>query len=759
MRRLLVGRPIHSGRLGETLLPKSMALPIFSSDALSSVAYATEEILAVLLVASAGASRLTFPIAMAIAVLMVIVVTSYLQIIKAYPGGGGAYVVSRENLGDTAGLVAAASLLVDYTMTAVVSVVAGVFAITSAFPRLEGVRVWLSIAGIIVITVVNLRGTRESGAVFAIPTYGFIAAILLLVGVGLVRCVSGCPPVSDPSLPAPGLAATAGSVGLFAILHAFASGSTALTGVEAVSNGVTAFRHPQARNASQTLMVMLVLGLAMFVGISWLATNTVGITVSQERSVVAQLAATVFGGGAMFYVVQALTAAVLILAANTAYQGFPRLASMLAADHYMPGQFRHRGSRLVFSNGILGLGVMAAGIVWVYDADLSRLIQLYVVGVFTSFTLAQAGMVRHWLRGAGMPQQAGRRRSIAINAVGAVVTAVVLGVITFTKFRYGAWLSILAMIVVVFVLRAIRRHYDAVQEQLTRGVRAPGSSAAHHVVLLVRRPDNALARSLSYLRSFHPDSLHALYPSAAGAISEEVRRWWEEVGEGFVPLEPLTVSGELLGPVRAYVRALPRTEGDYVTVVVPESRPRGIARYLAFRRPVVRLKSGLLREPNIVVTDVPVPRDSPPHPWRPDRTVALVFVNAVNDAMVRAVNYASTLGAADTRAVYFDLDPDVERFVQDEWLEAGGNVPLDILEGPYRDLPGHMAQLVRGYTARPDTLVTVVLPELILPKWRHTLLHNQYSLLVKRLMLFESRVVLSSVPFVVQDRAGDGPKQ
>ncbi len=392
LKRVLVGRAVASDRLEYSLLPKVLALPVFSSDALSSVAYATEEILRVLLIASVGTVAIAMPISLAIGGLLIIVVSSYRQTVRAYPSGGGAYIVSKDNLGVLPGLIAAAALLTDYVLTVSVSVVAGVFAMISALPSLAPFKVELSVGFVLLITLANLRGVRESGTLFAIPTYAFIVSIFILVTVGMARCIfGGCPVVTDHVLSAPDVAATTGSVGLFVILHAFSSGSTALTGVEAISNGVPAFRRPQSKNASETLLIMGIISVTMFLGISYLATHISGITVSEERSVVGQIAHAVLGGGFFFYFVQFFTTAILVLAANTSYQDFPRLSSILARDRFMPRQFANRGDRLVFSNGVIILAVFASLLIVVFDADLNRLIQLYVVGVFTSFTLVADG--------------------------------------------------------------------------------------------------------------------------------------------------------------------------------------------------------------------------------------------------------------------------------------------------------------------------------------------------------------------------------
>ena len=760
-KRLLVGRAVASSRLEHTLLPKWLALPVFSSDALSSVAYASEEILRVLLIASLGAAHLVTPIAIAIGALMVIVVVSYRQTVRAYPSGGGAYIVSKDNLGTGPGLVAAAALLVDYMMTVVVSVVAGVVAIISAIPGLSSFRVELAVMFVVLITLANLRGVKEAGTVFAIPTYAFVACIAVLVAVGVGRCIAGeCPTSTLPPgiHPEHDLATAVSTIGVFTILRAFSSGATALTGVEAISNGVPAFRRPQAKNAAQTLAIMGAIAVTMFLGISFLTTHIDGITVSQDRSVLAQIGSAVFGeGSAAFYLVQAFTAAILVLAANTAYQDFPRLAAILARDRFMPRQFTNRGDRLVFSNGVIGLGLLASVVIVVFNADLNRLIQLYVVGVFTSFTLSQSGMVRHWWkeRLKGPEAAGGWKSSIVINAIGAVTTGVVLLVVTSTKFLGGAWLSIMVMALIVPLFRGIRRHYDWVQERLRRGTVEPGRFGRNHIVLLVPNLSPATAEALGYVRSLRPADLHAVF---LGEPGPDVRGRWGAFAGPELELEGLGVRGDdLLSPVRARLQRIERASDDFVTVVLPETIDTGLLRYLLRRGPLVRLKAGLLREPNVVVADVPLPAVAgvPPgadaRPLIPQRTVTLVFVSAVHDATMRAVNYARALGAPETRAITFDLDPDVAHRIEEEWFDRRPGIPLDVVEAPFRDLTGPMLDEVRRYASRPDTLVTVVLPEFVVGSWRHLLLHNQNALFVKRLFLFEERVVLSSVPFVLSE--------
>jgi amino acid transporter len=751
VKRVLVGRRMASSRLEHTLLPKVLALPVFSSDALSSVAYATEEILLVLLMASASSAGLVMPISFAIATLMVIVVASYRQTVRAYPNGGGAYIVSKDNLGVLPGLLAAAALLADYVLTVSVSVVAGVFAITSAVPALHSHKVALSLGFIALITLANLRGVRESGTVFAIPTYGFVISIFTLLAVGLSRCAfSGCAAAVIPTETIE-LGAASG-LSLFVVLHAFSSGSTALTGVEAISNGVPAFRRPQSKNAAETLGIMGAIAVAMFLGISFLA--YVGHAIpSESKSVVAEVADGVFGGGFLYFVVQTFTAAILILAANTSYQDFPRLASILARDRFLPRQFENRGDRLVFSNGVIVLAAFASILVWVFDADLSRLIQLYVVGVFTSFTLSQTGMVRHWLKvkRAGGEKARGWRRSIVINGVGAAATGLVLVVVVQTKFVHGAWIVIAAMPLIVAGFYGINRHYARIHLQLRQRGAAISETPRNTVVLFVEELNEATARALGYVRSFIGRDFRAIHVRTESSPPDLEERW-----RAFCRSD---MALQILGPARhptsavlEYIRSIPREGGDFVTVVIPELMAKrsliaAVRRGLSFF-----LKVRLLSEPQIVITDVPVLADQG-HAQDlllaliPERTEAMVLVSAVHDATVRAVNYARSLKATELRAVFFALDPSEVDEVQREWERRRIPVALDIVEAPFRDLTGPILQEVRRVTANPNSVAAVIVPELVVAKWWHNFLHNQRPLFIKRLLLFEPRVILSSVPF------------
>ncbi|HUG88350.1 MAG TPA: APC family permease, partial [Actinomycetota bacterium] len=451
LKRVFMGRALATHTLEHQRLPKTLALPIFSSDPLSSNAYATEEMMLVLVLAGTAAFRLMVPIALLIVLVLSIVITSYRQTVRAYPGGGGSYIVAHENLGPIPGVIAASALLSDYVLTVAVSITAGTLAITSAAPSLLPYKVPLSLGFIALVALANLRGVKEAGTLFAVPAYGFVITVYVLLISGFLRCLDGCPTAATANLPIqPEHALT-----FFLILRAFASGSTALTGVEAIADGVQAFRRPHARNAATTLAVMGAMTIGMFMGITVLA-RAIDLRVTEElaarKSVLSQIGETIFGADdPMFYVLQAFTALILILAANTAYQDFPRLSAILAKDHYMPRQFMNRGDRLVFSNGIVVLSILAGLLVWIFDANLTRLIQLYLVGVFVAFTLSQAGMVRRWLR----LRERGWRRSALINAVGATATGVVLVIITGTKFTHGAWIVVLAIPLIVLLLLSI----------------------------------------------------------------------------------------------------------------------------------------------------------------------------------------------------------------------------------------------------------------------------------------------------------------
>ncbi|MFE7776972.1 APC family permease [Streptomyces sp. NPDC057445] len=632
LKRLVIGPALRSEELGGTLLPKRLALPIFASDPLSSVAYATQEILLVLTLGGLAYLHFTPWIAGAIVALMAIVVLSYRQVVHAYPSGGGSYEVASTNLGPSAGLVVAASLMVDYVMTVAVSVASGVDNIISAIPELAAHRVTMALVFVALLTAINLRGVRESGRAFAAPTYLFIAGVLIMCGTGLLRYLLGDAPVAETARygiePEPSDAHLMGLALVMLVLRAFSSGCTALTGVEAISNGVPAFRKPKPRNAAATLAAMGVIAVTMFVGVTALAlvakvhiaqdpcslTGLADCENYTQRTVVAQLAAAVFGGENSFgfYYVQAATALVLILAANTAFNGFPLLASILAQHRYLPRQLHNRGDRLAFSNGILALAVVAGLLLWAYRANVTSLIHLYILGVFTSFTLSQTGMVRHWNRELRTERDPVLRRrhhaSRIINATGAVVTFLVLVIVLLTKFTQGAWLAVLAAIVLWVTMRSIRRHYDTTAAELAvtdpRSELAPPSRVLS--IVLVSTLHKPTLRALAYARAFRPDRLEALTVAVDRDAAAQLQRQWEEFGID-VPLKVLDspyreITGAVLVHVRSIVRESPR---DVIAVFIPEYVVGHWWENLLHNQSALWLKRRLLFTPGVMVISVP----------------------------------------------------------------------------------------------------------------------------------------------------------
>jgi amino acid transporter len=610
--------------MGETLLPKKLALPVFCSDPLSSNAYATEEILLMLSLGGLSLLHLTAWVAAAVVLLLVVVVLSYRQTCHAYPDGGGAYAVSRANLGRRASLVAASALLVDYVLTVAVSVAAGVANIVSAVPSLAPHVVILSVALVAMLALMNLRGLKESGRFFAIPTYGFVLCVFAMIAVGILQMLGGHAPVAESaSIGVRAQEHASGLLLLALVLRAFASGCTALTGVEAVSNGVPNFKKPKSRNAAATLAIMGILTVVMFVGITALALVTkvhvatdpsflIGAPQGySQRTVIAQIAGAVFGNSSIgFYAVQAFTAAILVLAANTAFNGFPILASILGQDGFLPRQFARRGDRLVFSNGIVILAVLAIALIWAFDASTTRLIQLYIIGVFVSFTLSQAGMVRHWLSLMARrfkPQEHGRiRRSLAINALGAATTALVLVIVLVTKFAHGAWIVVIAMPLVFMMMTAIRGHYDRVSIELQPTPAGSLLPSRIHVIVLVSKLHSPTLRALAFARATRPTTLTAVTVRTSPAETEQLMREWVDRD---VPV-PLTVLDssfrDVTRPVIQHIASLRReSPRDVVSVFIPEYVVGHWWEHLLHNQSALRLKTRLLFQPGVMVTSVP----------------------------------------------------------------------------------------------------------------------------------------------------------
>jgi amino acid transporter len=629
LKRLVLGRPVRSDRLGETLLPKRLALPIFASDPLSSVAYATQEILLILSLGGLAYFSLAPWVALAVVVLLSVVVLSYRQVVRAYPSGGGSYEVAYRNLGPTAGLIVAGALMVDYIMTVAVSVAAGVDNIISAFPGLNSDRVAINIGFVLLLMAMNLRGVRESGRAFAIPTYLFVVGVMVTIVVGLGRAVAGDAPVAESA----GYSIRPEQVGLtglalvFLVLRAFSSGCTALTGVEAISNGVPAFRKPKSLNAARTMTAMGIISITMFAGITLLALVTkvhvaesscdlVGFTgnceTDPQRTVIAQIAAAVFGGDhtVFFYFMQATTALILILAANTAFNGFPLLGSILAQDRYLPRQLHTRGDRLAFSNGIVLLSAVAGILIFAFDGSTTRLIQLYILGVFTSFTLCQAGMVRHWNREL---KQATTRRDRAriqqgrvINAFGACLTAVVLVVVLITKFSHGAYLVVLAIPALYALMRAINRHYTRVREELVPDKESTTPPSRVHAIVLVSRVHKPSLRAMAFARATRPDTLTAVTVNVDDADTRALQKQWEDYGLNARLTVIESPYREITRPLVEYVKNIHRASPrDVVCVYIPEYVVGRWWENLLHNQSALRLKGRLLFLPGVMVVSVP----------------------------------------------------------------------------------------------------------------------------------------------------------
>lgn len=597
LKRLLVGRPLLTAQAHHERLSRVTGLAVFASDNLSSVAYATEEILRVLILAGAGALTVSKPIGVAIAVVIAIVISSYRQTVLAYPQGASDYIVAKDNLGALAGLTAGGALLIDYTLTVAVSVSAGIAALTSAFPALYPWRVLLCVGAIFLIGVGNLRGVRESGRLFALPSYLFIAGFGALIAAGLVRIlVWGVAPTTAPAPAVEPLA----PLTAFLVLRAFASGAVALTGIEAVADGVPAFRPPEVHNARTVLAILGVIMVSLFLGTTVLA-SLYGVVPRDEETVVSQLARHIFGGGPPYYYVQMVSMLILVLAANTAFADFPRLAFFMARDGYLPRQFGNRGDRLVFSNGVVILGVTAAILAWVFDGSTHALIPLYAVGVFTSFTLSQTSMVRRWLR----LRPEGWMRRAALSGAGALTTGVVLVVVAATKFVDGAWIVVLLIGGLVAGFLTIKSHYASVAAQLSLEDYPGPPEIRHTVLVLVGDLHRGVAEALRYATTLS-STAKAVYVELDPERTRRLEERWGKHGLG-VPLIVLTSPyRSLLGPLLDYVdHLLAQDERRVITMVIPEFIPARWWQHLLHNQTALLIKGALLFRRNVIVTDVP----------------------------------------------------------------------------------------------------------------------------------------------------------
>ncbi len=630
-KRLVLGRPVRSDNLGETLLPKRVALPIFASDPLSSVAYATQEILLVLTLAGTAMLTLAPYLALGVVVLLITVVASYRQVVHAYPSGGGDYEVAMKNHGQFAALVVASALLVDYVLTVAVSISAGVDNVISAFTGLNDYRVPMAIGLVTLLAAMNLRGVRESGRTFAVPTYLFVLGVMSMILLGLGRTLLGDAPVAETAAyqiePESGSVGLTGVALLFFALRAFSSGCTALTGVEAIANGVPAFKPPKSRNAATTLLIMGGLAASMFAGITALALisrvryteftcDLIGFTgdceTDPQRTVIAQVAAAVFGGddSVGFFYIQAATALILILAANTAFNGFPLLGSILAQDSFMPRQLHTRGDKLVYSNGILLLSAFAVLLIWAFDAEVTSLIQLYIIGVFTSFSIGQTGMVRHWNRllKTERDKQVRRRmqRSRVINAIGGSLTTLVLMIVIVTKFSHGAYIVLIAMPIIFWIMRSIHEHYSRLSEELNPDEDVTTLPSRVNAVVLVSKLHKPTLRALNFARATRPDSLTALTVNVDDEETRGLQAEWDRLK---IPVSLTVIESpyrEITRPVLDYVRDI-RRDGprDLVVVFIPEYVVGHWWEQLLHNQSALRLKGRLLFQPGVMVTNVP----------------------------------------------------------------------------------------------------------------------------------------------------------
>jgi len=753
-KRLVLGPALPTAALKHERLGKPTALAVFASDNLSSVAYATEEILKVAVPAiGVLAFSVVMPITFGILAVLAILLFSYRQTIKAYPSAGGAYIVTRDNFGLLTAQLAGVALLTDYVLTVSVSVAAGIAAITSAAPGLYGYRVWLSVACIWFIAWGNLRGVRESGRMFAVPTYFFIVMMFLLLGLGMAKALAG----DLNPLPVPAdVAETTGAISLFLILHAFASGGAAVTGVEAISNGVPAFKPPEWRNARTTLMWMGSLLGVMFLGLSFLAMK-LQVVPSETKTVISDVGRAVFGSGtlgtALFLMLQVATTLILILAANTSFADFPRLANFHAQDNFMPRPLTKRGHRLVFSNGIIGLAIASTVLVVLFQADVHRLIPLYAIGVFTSFTLSQAGMAKRHLR----LRELGWRHGLFINLLGAVTTAVVTVVIAATKFADGAWAVMVFVPLMVGLLVRMNHLYEREHEELDLDLRPfEHERLAHPIaVLVVEDLDRKTTHALQYAKTIRSSATYALHVEEDPTKTEELRRRWSELGIK-VPFLVRRRRGDAAEAIASYAAGLAADADTDVTVIVPGPARMDPVERLRRGRTGSRLVRALVAHPRVRVTLV---RDHPHEggdapggllPRAGHR--AVVLVDKVDRAALRAVRYALSLGADEVVAVHAAVDPEMQDELIDRWMELRVPIALDLVECWDRDVARSVERYVVDL-AGPRTEVTVVMPRRDFARARQRLLHDRTSRSIARALGRYEHVDVAVVPFYF----GKGP--
>lgn len=763
VKRKLLGEPLPTERLVHERLGKPTALAVFASDNLSSSAYATEEILRVCLYAGLGAATFArvVPITVALLLVLGVLLFSYRQTIKAYPQAGGAYLVTRDNFGVLPAQIAGTSLLTDYVLTVSVSVSAGTAALTSVYEPLHPYRVPISLAFIAILTLGNLRGVKESGRIFAAPTYFFLIMMFVLIGTSFFRLLTGSLPSHASQFPVPDSKSFAGFALVFLILRAFASGGAAVTGVEAISNGVPAFKPPEWRNAITTLMWMGTLLGTMFLGLSIAAAHMHIVPDPGEKvTVIAQVAKAVFGKGGvatlLFVMLQVGTMLILVLAANTSFADFPRLASFHAGDHFLPRQLTRYGDRLVFSNGIIVLAGFAGLLVILFQASVTRLIPLYAIGVFTSFTFSQAGMAKHHVT----ERESGWRLGLAINGLGAVVSGVMTIIIAATKFADGAYIILIAIPLMLGGLLKVNKHYQEASAALRDPARRVRTKdlPSQRVVIWVDEPGPDDDYAVAYARRLFPLQTRLLCLAPPGTSGDYLVENWGHLGE--------VIDGRLKrdstrAEIRNYVRQV-RAQSDedhtLVNVIIPETVAHAGWRHFTRNLQEQRIKSMLVSEADVVVTNVAHHAGyedlEPVGPTVPQRLVGewrhavIVLVSAAHNATARSVRYALSLRADEVRCIHVKVDDKDAEEVQRDWEELDTGLALEMIDSPYRQISQPIHALVRATLEEsPKTFVTLVLPEFVVRKWWHRSLHNQTALTLKATFLFEPSVVVSSVPY------------
>ena len=766
LKRVLIGVPIASMQAQGERLSKFKALAVLSSDAISSVAYATEAILINLVAGGSAHLGLTLPISLVIIVLLAIVAISYRQTIPAYPSGGGSYIVAKENLGILPGLVAAAALMIDYVLNVAVSVAAGVQNLVSLFGGLGHVVILLDVALVLLMMLLNLRGVRESGSIFALPTYFFIASALLLIVVGLFKAfVLHHQPVIGDYAP---VQATE-PLSLFLILRSFATGCSAMTGVEAISNGVPVFEKPETRNAATTLTWMAVILGTLFLGITLLATTYhIEANPAGNPTVIAQIASQVFSGPLVFLfpVFELATLGILTLSAETSYSDFPRLASLLARDGFMPRLFGLRGDRLAFSVGIIFLSVLAAVLLIVFGGNTNALINLFAVGVFMSFTLSQGGMVRHWWR--LRATQPGWRRSMFINGLGACTTLLVAAVISSTKFLEGAWIVLLLIPLLVLIFVGIHRHYQFVERERTTFIPLHPKDIRHQVVVPIAALNAAAKQAMAYAHSIS-SQVSALHVAIERSKAEALRAEWDEwqshlPAHEASPLEIIDPGHRLpLLPLLEAIDAQHRQHpGETLTVVLPEM-VESSARRLFYSPKILGLKASLLFRPEIVVANVPLQRQVsastlPIHPQEV-RHRFIVPLAGLDRAAISSLAYARSI-SGHVIAMHVVADEEQVEQVRASWqqwqhqIAAGEETHLLLIESPYRSiLRPILAYIDAVHLRHPEDILTVIVPEFVVAHWWEYLLHNQVALRLKAALLLRPGVAVLNVPQHLRSRA------